>query len=126
MTSKILSWATFTIVTVGALPLLASANVAPNVSSQAITPLAHAQDTLPNCGRCSTRPPILFSTTYADELYNICNTAPKLYRLWGRTNQKVLCTYGIYWFCDDSSTNTCTTLVERPPCPDNTCLRTGY
>lgn len=78
---------------------------------------------LPNCGRCNIKPPIYFTTTYAIELYNICEPQQP-YRLWGRTNQKVMCQNGSYWFCDDNSSNLCSTYLERPACPDNTCIRT--
>jgi hypothetical protein len=128
MTAKALSWTTFALLVGCAYPFVANPDVSKGVSSDirgggiALMQKTEPTHPLPICGKCNIRKAEEYSLQYAIDKNALCPPETP-YRLVGRINAKIICEGGGYWLCDDHSTKECRTLIERPPCPNDTCMR---
>jgi hypothetical protein len=123
MTAKTLSWMTFGLLATSALPFLADPSVASAASSDLARTDRHAYGSvLPNCGACHVQPDQEYRKWYAIDRNALC-PSDLPYRVVVRIATKVICQYGSYWMCSDTSSMECSTFVERPECPNDSCAR---
>jgi hypothetical protein len=87
-----------------------------NPLPMAITP------TLPPCGACNIQPSQEFQKPYAIDRNALC-TPTNPYRVTIRLATKVICQYGSYWICEDTSSSACDNYIERPTCPEDSCAK---
>jgi hypothetical protein len=126
MTAKILSWATFGLIALGALPIVANPTFTASSTSEFLQSRINVRplETLPPCGTCYLEKSQEFDVLYAVDRNSIC-TPERPYRTMAHLSTKVPCDSGGYWICEDVSALKCSTYVERPVCPQDTCVKGG-